>query len=205
MCVGPSGSGKTFFTTELVTKNLHLFKRRPKAIYFCYSIWQPSYNTMKKNGVKFYQGIPDTKLLPKWFPKGGLLIMDDLMEEAGNDKRVLDLFTKESHHRDITVMYLTQDMFPPGKFAKSISRNAHYVITFKNPRDNVGLRNLLTQAFPMRWKEVLTTYQRITQRPYGYMVLDFHPSSSDNVRVVSHLLNSEGPNRCYQFKQNVEK
>jgi len=160
---------------------------------------------MKKNGVKFYQGIPDTKLLPKWFPKGGLLIMDDLMEEAGNDKRVLDLFTKESHHRDITVMYLTQDMFPPGKFAKSISRNAHYVITFKNPRDNVGLRNLLTQAFPMRWKEVLTTYQRITQRPYGYMVLDFHPSSSDNVRVVSHLLNSEGPNRCYQFKQNVEK
>ena len=49
---------------------------------------------MKKNGVKFYQGIPDTKLLPKWFPKGGLLIMDDLMEEAGNDKRVLDLFTK---------------------------------------------------------------------------------------------------------------
>ena len=85
--------------------------------------------------------------------------MDDLMEEAGNDKRVLDLFTKESHHRDITVMYLSQDMFPPGKFAKSISRNAHYVITFKNPRDNVGLRNLLTQAFPMRWKEVLTTYQ----------------------------------------------
>ena len=50
------------------------------------------------------------------------------MDEGGNDKRVLDLFTRESHHRNITVLYLCQDLFPPGKFAKTISRNAHYVI-----------------------------------------------------------------------------
>ena len=30
----------------------------------------------------------------------------------GQDKRVLDLFTKDSHHRNITVLYLTQDLFP---------------------------------------------------------------------------------------------
>ena len=34
------------------------------------------------------------------------------MEEEGQDKRVLDLFTKDSHHRNITVLYLTQDLFP---------------------------------------------------------------------------------------------
>ena len=59
---------------------------------------------MREHDVKFHEGIPDSELLPKWFPEGGLLVLDDLMEEGGNDKRVLDLFTKHSHHQNITVM-----------------------------------------------------------------------------------------------------
>ena len=55
------------------------------------------------------------------------------MEEGGNDKRVLDLSTKGSQHRNTTVLYMCQDMFPAGKCSKSISRNAHYVISFKQP------------------------------------------------------------------------
>jgi len=81
------------------------------------------------------------------FPNGGLLVLDDLMAEGGNDKRVLDLFTKHSH-QNVTVLYLCQDMFPPGKYARSISRNAHYIIAFKNRRDELGMRNLLLQTFP---------------------------------------------------------
>lgn len=49
------------------------------------------------------------------------------MTEWGNDKEVLDLSTKHSHHHNITIKYLCQDMFPPGKYAKSIARYAHYV------------------------------------------------------------------------------
>ena len=49
--------------------------------------------------------------LTKWLgpTRGGVLVLDDLMEEGGQDKRVLDFFTKDSHHRNITVLYLTQD------------------------------------------------------------------------------------------------
>ena len=57
--------------------------------------------------------------------EGGVLALDDLMEEGVQDKRVLDLFTKDSHHQNITVLYLTQDLFPPGKFSRTINRNAH--------------------------------------------------------------------------------
>ena len=53
------------------------------------------------------------------------------MDEGGNDKNVLDLFTKHSHHQNITVIYLCQDLFPAGKFAKTISRNAHYIQRLK--------------------------------------------------------------------------
>ena len=160
---------------------------------------------MKQQGVHFHAGIPDSELLPVWFPKkkGGLLVLDDLMEEGGNDKRVLDLFTKHSHHQNITVLYLCQDIFPPGKFAKSISRNAHYIVSFKNPRDQLGMRNLLLQAFPTQWQDVQDTFRQATERPFGYLVLDLHPKSSDDRRILSHLLKEEGCMRCYQFKRDA--
>ena len=103
-------------------------------------------------------------------------MLDYLMAEGGEDKELLDLFTKHSHHQNITVLYLCQDMFPPGKYAKSISRNANYIVAFKNPRDQLGMRNLLLQAFPTCWQDMMDVYQKVTERPFGYMVLDLHPA-----------------------------
>ena len=39
-------------------------------------------------------------------------------------------------------------MFPPREFAESISSNVHYIVAFKNPRDQLGMRNILLQAYP---------------------------------------------------------
>ena len=79
-------------------------------------------------------------------------MLEDLMAEGDEDKELLDLFTKHSHHQNITVLYLCQDMFPPGKYTKSISRNAHYVIAFKNPRGQLDVRNLCFKLFPITGK-----------------------------------------------------
>ena len=171
LIAGPSGCGKTVFTTKLLLDNVESFAESPPSIHYCYGSWQ----------------------------KGGVLVMDDLMDEGSNDKRVLDLFTKHSHHQNITVLYLCQDLFPNGKFAKTISRNAHYVVAFKNPRDQLGIRNLLLQSFPTQWQEVLDTFRKVTERPFGYMLLDLHPASKDDQRVLSHLLKDEGFVRCHRF------
>ena len=93
-------------------------------------------------------------------------------------------------------------MFPPGKYAKSICRNAHYVIAFKNPRDQLGIRNLLLQAFPIYWQDVMDMYQKVIKRPFGYMVLDLHPTSDNRLRVLSHLLTHEGFLHCYLRKSD---
>lgn len=113
---------------------------------------------------------------------------------------MLDLFTKHSHHRNVTVIYICQDMFPPGKHAKSISRNAHYEVAFKNPRDQLGFKHLLLQAFPMEWQDIMQVYSEATQRPYGYITPDLHPASKDVHRVFSHLLTHEGCMRMYPRK-----
>jgi len=201
LVVGPSGCGKTVFTKKLLEDNLDLFETPPKSIHYCYGAWQPKFADMP---FQFHEGIPELEELDAWFPKGqGILVLDDLMDEGSHDKRVLDLFTKLSHHRDITVLYLCQDMFPAGKYAKSISRNAHHVIAFKNPRDQLGVRNLLLQSFPTCWKECLETYQGCTQEPFGYMWLDLHPASGDEERVLSHVLKDQGWTRSYQKGQGL--
>ena len=187
LVVGPSGCGKTVFTEKLVLDNHDLFDHHTLVpVHYCYGAWQDRLQTMKDRGVHFHEGIPDTSALVQWFPRrrGGILVLDDLMDEGSNDKRVLDLFTKHSHHQNVTVLYLCQDMFPVGKYAKSISRNAHYIVAFKNPRDQLGVRNVLLQSFPTTWKDSLETFHRATTRPYGYLVLDLHPASPGPPTIV---------------------
>ena len=49
--------------------------------------------------------------------------IDDLMTEAKCDQRIADLFTKGSHHRNISIVYLTQNVFPQGKACRDIALN----------------------------------------------------------------------------------
>ena len=118
--------------------------------------------------VQFHEGLPTPEDLDQWFGplQGGLVVVDDLMEAGVNDKRVLDLFSKHSHHRNISVMLLCQDLFPPGKFAKTISRNAHDMLAFRNSRDQVGMPTLALQAFPTEWSHILHIFRELTQRPF---------------------------------------
>ena len=149
---GPLGQRQERVSGTMVTVP-HVFQVKPHKIVYAYDRWQPRFDRMqKKEGIQFHRGLPDPRHLTQWFgrTRGGVLVLDDLMEEGGQDKRVLDLFTKDSHHRNITVLYLTQDLFPPGKFSKTINRNAHYIVAFKNPRDQTGIRTILLQAFPDR-------------------------------------------------------
>ncbi|CAH3188315.1 unnamed protein product [Porites lobata] len=202
---GPSGSGKTDLVEQWL-RYLNVFQVKPRKIVYAYDRWQPRFERMQqKDGIQFYRGLPDPRHLTQWFgrTRGGVLVLDDLMEEGGQDKRVLDLFTKDSHHRNITVLYLTQDLFPPGKFSKTINRNAHYIVAFKNPRDQTGIRTILLQAFPDRWRQVLRLFKRITARPFGYLMLDVHPASDDRYRLWSHLTPREGKAQVHTLRADV--
>ena len=124
LAVGPSGSGKTVFVSELLKEPHRYFRPVPKRLHYCYGAMQPLLQTLRNDyKVGLQEGLPTATDLTRWFgSEGGILVLDDLMVEGGNDKQVLDLFTKHSHHRNITVIYLYQDMFPREKYAKTINR-----------------------------------------------------------------------------------
>ena len=103
------------------------------------------------------------------------------------------------------MFYLTQDLFPPGKYSKTINRNAHYYIAFKNPRDKTGIRTLLLQMYPEKWRSVLRLYNRITSRPFGYVMIDVHPASDDRYRLWSHLTKAEGTPQVHTDPEHVSR
>ena len=185
---GPSQCGKTTFTRQLLQQADPLFDRPIRKIVYCYGQWQECFKNMAPR-VTFVEGIPED--IPSLFPpncRPGILILDDLMRNCSDDERILDLFTKASHHCDVTCIYLTQNLFPPGKFSQSISLNAHYVITFNNPRDTLGFRTLAQQAFAGRVPYVWESFQDATSKPFGYLVMDLHPRTPNIQRLRTNIL-----------------
>jgi len=67
---------------------------------------------------------------------------------AETNQLVTDIFTKISHHRDISVLHLIQNLFDNNKYARTISLNSHYLALFKNPRDVGQFEVLARQMYP---------------------------------------------------------
>ena len=96
---------------------------QPSQILYCYGAWQSLFHS--PHNVLFHEGVPDKKQLSD----GMLLIIDDLMGAV--NQRVVDIFTKYSHHIDVSALFLSQNIF--NKNLRTITLNAHYLIIFKSP------------------------------------------------------------------------
>ena len=172
---GPSGSGKTYFVLKFIENANRVIDPPPRKILYCYGAYQDIFNKLPQ--VEFHEGLPGhTALTPRT-----LVIIDDLMSEA--DQRVTDIFTKHSHHRDVSVMFLTQNIFYKG--ARTMSLNAHYLVLFKNPRDASQITFLSRQIFPLESKFMIEAYKDATSNPYTYLVIDLKPATDDKMRLRS--------------------
>ena len=104
MVTGPSGSGKTEWTRKLLLSSL--VQPPPERILWCFGQWEPLYEDLQKRipCIEFIRGIPDYLDNAQFMDpsKRNLIIFDDLMTEAKCDQRIADLFTKGSHHRNIS-------------------------------------------------------------------------------------------------------
>ena len=101
-------------------------------------------------GIEFVKGIPtntdDEQFLNPAIQN--LIVIDDLMSEASNDKRICDLFTKGSHHRNLSVICLVQSLYYQGKESRTMSLNSQYLVLYNNPRDQQQVMVLARQMFP---------------------------------------------------------
>ena len=146
---GPSGSGKTQFVKQLIEYKLELFQPVPQKIVWCYKEWQTVYAQLQESQghlITFVQGIPeDEEELVSDVNVPHLLIFDDMLGEKEEEEIKL-WFTRKGHHRNASVIFITQNLFQQSKASRTLSLNAHYMILFQNSRDKGQIKVLSQQV-----------------------------------------------------------
>ena len=181
---GATGSGKTTWLKK-VLQNASLFKTKPDRIVYCYGVWQDSFKDMHE--VEFRKGldIPGND--------GGdhmIIVLDDLMSQVVQSPSAESLFTEGSHHRNITVIFILQNLFQQGKHARTIMLNSHYIVLFKNPRDIQQVRILGRQLG--QEKAVEEAYKDCMKKPYGYLMIDLSPhNTTDDFKLKTDIFPSQ--------------
>lgn len=172
---GPSQSGKTELVRKIIGKKA--YNHDLQKIIWCYSVWQPWF--LEEKHIEFKQGLPEEDAT------ADLIIIDDQMNNITN--AIADMFTVGSHHKNFSVILITQNLFPRVRQFRDISLNAHYLILFRNNRDLSQASCFARQAFPGRGKYFLDAYKKATARPYSYLLVDVHPKTSDDHRLRQSL------------------
>ena len=192
LVAGMTGSGKTVWVKSLLENADKTISPPPQRIIWCYAQWQPAYEKLMNSlpGIEFVKGIPDD-LEEDWYLNetvNNLIVVDDQMAEASSDKRILNLFTKGSHHRNLSVIFLLQNLFHQGKISRTVSLNSHYLVLFKNPRDKMQVLTLAKQVYPGGTQTFMRKYEEAVHRPYGYLLVDLKPNTPDRCRLKTNVL-----------------
>ena len=125
----PTVSGESVFTLKLTEHAEQVITPPPERIIYCYCEYQKVFDTY--SNVEFHDGLPDLNDFEG--KRRTLLVLDDLV--TSTDDRVVDLLSKISYHRNLSVGCLTQNIFYKNKQSRTQSLNSHYLVLFKNARD----------------------------------------------------------------------
>jgi len=111
---GPTGSGKTSFRLKLL-QNLESLCTESKFKGGIIWDYREATAVPREKFSKLGRSIQYQESLPENFGNAqgepSLIILDDLLNQVYG-REVCDLFTKGSHHRNISVLLLTQNFFP---------------------------------------------------------------------------------------------
>ena len=141
--------------------------------------------------IEFFEGCPNIDFIEP--DSNNLLILDDLMDEIGKNQNCSNLFTRGSHHKNITVIGIIHNLFNQQKHSKTISLNTRYYVLFKSPRDNQQIAHFGRQIFPHTKTFIPSALDHATQLPFGYLVIDLHTQTPDSFRVTTGIFPNQLP------------
>lgn len=188
LIAGPTMSGKTHFLVKALKADL--IQPRPSRIIWVYGERQPIFAEVEAAfpNVEFTPEMAEDQLATIESRENNLVIIDDLMNETGDCENLAKLFTKGAHHRNLTVVFIIQNLFHQAKCMRAVSLNSHYMVLFKNPRDCGQISTLALQMYPKNRKFLLDAFEDATTNRFGYLVLDLHPATPEDLRVRTGIL-----------------
>lgn len=196
---GPAQSGKSTLVKQILENYKELINPAPDKIIYCYSKYQDIFDEIKLTNIpiSFHEGLPEIETLDKNI----LIIFDDLMEQCERDTAILNLFTVDSHHKNISSIFITHNFYSKGKNMRTLSLNSHYLILFNNPRDLSQIYYLARQMFPKKSDFLVECIEdAVVNKPYGYLFLDLKQNTPKDYRVRTGILPNDEEKIVYVMK-----
>ena len=183
---GPSQAGKSVWVSNLLANRDRMISPPPEIVYVCYKEYQPLYDTFKN--VNFHEGMINIDELDRSVRK--LIIYDDMMEQVNSE--MSELFTKFVHHRNLSVVFLTQNLFHKSQHIRTMNLNSNYLVLFRNPRDVNQVQYLARQMYPRgESKAMIEAFKDATSILYGYLFIDLKQNTPDFLRLRTSIFSDD--------------
>eukprot|EP00116_Pleurobrachia_bachei_P012869 sb/3473131/ len=135
--------------------------------------------------IKFIQGLNFDEMDTS---EPSLLIVDDLILDT--NKEVASAFIMGSHHRKISLFFITQNLFPNCDTFRLMSANAHYYVIFHNQRNFRQVYTLARQIFVgADVNRIIAAYKRASDNPRGFILLSFSALLPNELTVITDYWN----------------
>ena len=193
MVIGLTNCGKMHWINRLLKNDM--FMQPVSSILYCYSVYQDFFSKMCQDSnilcpIEFNKGLPSIENINALDDgQFHMIILDDLMEKIVQSVDMRDLFTMYCHHKNITIIMVSQNPFLKGKHLHMISINTHIHVLFRNKRDESQINHLVHQLFckgSMR-KNFLQVADEELVMDYGYLVMDCTPNMPHDVQVHTNI------------------
>lgn len=193
--VGPTMSGKSTLTRRLLNNRDEMFIKPFDRVIYAYSVLQDGFQEISGN-IEFIQGVSAMLEDENFFDskENNLLVLDDLMDEIASNPKAATLFTRGIHHKNVTVIFLYQNLFKQGKAMRDITLNSQYFILFKSPRDVQQIKYLGRQ---LGLPHLECAYRKAIKEPYGFLLVNLHPQCDERLQLQSNIF---GHRRVYRLK-----
>ena len=180
--VGPGGSGKTRLIYSMLASPTTFYPPIEKTFYF-YKEYQPLFQEMSERlNIEFIPCL-DFDMIKNL--ENCLLVFDDSCEEIYQEQAFVKLAVA-GRHRKLHCIFVKHNLFHQSKWSRTIDLNTTHVILFKSPRDLQQIDHFGRQLKQLDF--IREAYQRATTRPFGHLLIDFDPKTSDVLRFCSNIV-----------------
>lgn len=195
ICSGPSQSGKSTFICDFVKNHRNCVDTTFDNIYWFYGVE----TQMVKNDqefcllgttIQFVEGLPED--LEQYIDeeRTNMLIFDDLMDQAVNSQVIVDLFTKNIHHKNISCILSLQNYFHNGQnnrgLRSTIERNTNYLVLFPNKLDNSSISTIAHRIMPKNSKLFINVFETACKNG-RYLFIDGKQSSHPSLKFRTDI------------------